>query len=115
MATIYDVRDALLALDDIEVYHFKAPEQRPNKFIIWAETSVNLELEADDEPQIASPRGQIYYYTNVEYDYAVNDIVESLIAYGVGFNITNIGYDDMLRLIVYQIDWGVDCGTSEIY
>lgn len=115
MATIYDVRDALLALDEINVYHFKAPEQRPNKFVIWAETSVNLDLDADDEPQIARPKGQIYYYTNAEYDPYVNSIVASLIDYGVGFNITNIGWDEMLRLIVYQIDWEVDCGASEIY
>lgn len=115
MATIFDVRDALTAIDGVNVYHFKAPEQRPNKFIIWAETSVNLELDADDEPQMARPRGQIYYYTDAEYDDTVNNIVASLIDYGVGFNITNIGWDDMLRLIVYQIDWGVDCGTGEIY
>lgn len=115
MATIFDVRDALCALDGIDVYHFKAPEQRPNKFIIWAETEVNFTLEADDEPQAARPRGQIYYYTDAEYDSAVNDIIGSLIDYGIGFNITNVGWDDMLRLIVYQIDWEVDCGTGEIY
>lgn len=115
MATIFDVRDALLELDGIDVYHFKAPEQRPNKFIIWAETEVNLDLDADNEPQTARPRGQIYYYTDREYDPAVNDITAVLIGYGIGFRITNIGWDEMLRLIVYQIDWEVDCGTGEIY
>lgn len=115
MATIFDVRDALLSTKIPDVYHFKAPEQRPNKFIIWAETSVNFELDADDEPQMARPRGQIYYYTDTEYDSNVNDIIGALIDYGIGVTITNVGWDDMLRLIVYQIDWEVDCGAGEIY
>lgn len=120
MATIYDVRDALLDLPDkIATYHFAAPEQRPNQFIIWAETAVDFTLAADDEPRMAEPRGQIYYYTDIEYDRQVNDIVRALINRGIAVSITNIGWDYMLKQFVYemtwQLEWGIGDGTCEVY
>ena len=114
MATIKDVRDALLTVG-VPVYHFVAPEQKPSQFIIWGETSIDTVLDADDEPEIMRPRGIIYYYTSAEYDEAVGKMIDALIDADVSFSVTNIGRDFDLRLIVYQIDWSVDCGTGEIY
>ncbi len=119
MATIYSVRDALLELSGVKVYHFTADEQRPDKYIIWAETAVNLTLEADDEPRNVVAQGLIYYYTNEEYDTTVNELVRVLIAHGVGISISNVGWDYTLRQLVYEITWNVgwelDNGTGEIY
>lgn len=114
MATIYDVRDALLSLD-VPVYHFIAPEIKKDKFVIWAETSAEYPLYADDEPQEARVRGQIYYYTCTEYDEVVTMLASALIDGGIGFTISNIGRDFDLKMIVYQIDWEADCGGCEIY
>lgn len=114
MATIYDVRNALLSLD-IPVYHFVAPEIKNDKFVIWAETSAEYPLYADDEPQEARIRGQIYYYTVSEYDEIVSALTSALIENEVGFTISNIGRDFDLKMIVYQIDWEADCGSCEIY
>jgi hypothetical protein len=114
MATIKDVRDALLTLD-IPVYHFVAPEQKPDEFVIWGETAIDTVLDADDEPQIMRPRGSIYYYTATEYDATLNDMLNALMEYDIAFAVVNIGRDFDLRLLTYQIDWSVDCGPSEIY
>lgn len=114
MATIKDVRDAILTVD-VPAFHFVAPEQKPDKFIIWGETAIGMVEDADDEPQIARPRGQIYFYTSEEYDTVFVALVQALIDAGVGFSVSNIGRDFDLRLLTYQIDWEVDCGTGEIY
>lgn len=114
MATIKDVRDALLTVG-VPVYHFVAPEQKPKQFIIWGETSVDTVLDADDDPEIMRPRGIIYYYTSAEYDEVVGEMINALLCADVSCTVTNIGRDFDLRVIVYQIDWSVDCGISEIY
>lgn len=114
MATIRDIKDALSEVG-VDVYHFFAPEERSDRFIIWAETQVGSNVEADDEIDVQVPTGQIYFYTTHEYDQTVNEISLALMEHDIGFSIGSIGYDDMLKMIVYQFNWEVVCGAGEIY
>lgn len=114
MATIQMVRDVLMPIG-VPVYHMRAPEMRPDQFLIWGESRISFTLDADDEPEYAETTGQIYYYTTAEYDTAVNKIISALLDGGIRFTIGNVGYSSELRMIVYEIDWSIDCGAREIY
>ena len=114
MATIRDVKEALSKIG-VDVYHFFAPEERSDRFIIWAETRVGSNVESDDEIDVQVPTGQIYYYTKHEYDETVNELTLALMVHDIGFEIAEIGYDNMLKMIVYQFNWEVICGAGEIY
>jgi len=114
MATILDVRDALMSID-IDVYHFYAPDPRPDRYMIWGETAIPSGLSADDKTVIQKPSGEIYYYTTEEYDEVICEICEALEEADVSYQITNIGYDSTLRQVVYSLEWSIACGTGEIY
>lgn len=114
MAAVNDIRDALLDVLD-NVYHFRAPKERTDHYIVWGETSVSAGLSADDAPDTLRVSGKLYYYTADEYDSIVDDICAALTKAGAGWRISGIGYDSTLRQIVYDIEWEVPCGAGEIY
>ena len=74
---ITDVRDALV-LTGIPTYHFYAADPKPERYIIWGETSAASVLSADDEIIILKPRGEIWFYTADEYDEGIAEICEAL-------------------------------------
>lgn len=111
---ITDVRDALV-LTGIPTYHFYAADPKPERYIIWGETSAASALSADDEIIILKPRGEIWFYTTDEYDEGIAEICEALNGAGIPFSIVNIGRDTVLRQIVYQISWEIECGGCDIY
>lgn len=114
MATVKAVRDAFV-LTDIPTYHFYANDPRPDKYIIWGETSINPAVSADNKVEQTTVRGEAYFYTNEEYDEDVCLICETLNDYGVSWNIVNIGWDNGLRQIVYSFMWEIENGVSETY
>ena len=112
--SLLDLRDALLEVLD-DVYHFRAPADIPEHYILWGETGVSDSVKADDAPDTLAIRGMLYYYTSDEYDTIFDDICQSLTDHMIAWRITSIGYDDESRQIVYEIAWEVTCGAGAIY
>lgn len=112
--SILDVRDAFLEVVD-DVYHFRAPSDKPEKYIVWGETGRAASFPADDEPQEIAIAGLAYYYTTTEYDGTFDDICDKLTEAGISWSLGSIGYDDSLRQIVYEIAWEVPIGKGKLY
>lgn len=112
--TLFDLRDALLEVLD-DVYHFIAPERKPEHYILWGETGGADSVKSDDAPDTIAIRGRLYYYTSDEYDVIFDDICQSLTDHGIAWKIGNIGYDDTLRQIIYEVTWEVICGSCSVY
>ena len=112
--TLHDVRDAFLSVLD-DVYHFKAPGNKPVHYVVWGETGQSSSLSADDKPGVIAIAGLMYYYTNDEYDTIFDDLCAALTEIGAAWAIRNIGYDDETGQIIYEVSWEVPCGACQIY
>ena len=56
-----------------------------------------------------------YYFGIMKYERYIMIALLVFMTAGPGFSIGNIGYDNMLKMIVYQFNWEVVCGAGEIY
>lgn len=112
--TLLDVRDAFLSVLD-DVYHFKAPGNKSEHYVVWGETGQSDTISADDKPDTIAIAGLMYYYTNDEYDTIFDDLCFALSEIGAAWGIRSIGYDDSTGQIVYEVAWEVACGACSIY
>ena len=112
--TLIDVRDAFLSVLD-DVYHFKAPGNKPVHYVVWGETGQSDTISADDKSDTIAITGLMYYYTDDEYDAIFDDLCSALSDIGAAWVIRNIGYDDSVGQIVYEVAWEVPCGSCSIY
>ena len=112
--SVQTVRDALLSVVE-RVYHYHEQSGEKLPYAIYGETAAPVVVSGDDTPAIVSVRGEIYYYTNTEFDTAVDEICDALTDAGVSWTIDAIGYTAEDRRIMYQIHWEVPCGAGEIY
>ena len=112
--TLHDVRDAFLSVID-DVYHFKAPGNTPQHYVVWGETGQSDSVSGDDKPDTIAVRGLMYYYTSDEYDTIFDDLCNALSEIGSAWSIQSIGYDDTTRQIVYEVAWEVVCGAGAVY
>lgn len=108
------LRDALLGVLP-ETYHYIAPQQKPAKYIVWGETSVSHEVDADNLTQIVLVSGELWLYTQEEYDPLVQSVTDALDEVGASWRISNIGRETDTGMIVYGFVWGIPCGNGEIY
>lgn len=112
--TVKDVRDALLTVTD-NVYHYKASPNVKTNYILWGETGTSATFSADDEIDTIVIGGELYYYTNTEYDPVFDRICRVFDDHDIAWALINIGYDDTLGQIVYAMEWGIVCGKGAIY
>ena len=112
--SLLDVRDALLGVLD-DVYHYKAPADKPEHYIVWGEDGSDGALSADDGPDIIPIRGRVYYYTSDEFDPIFDDICDALTEAGVSWALGTMGYDDSTNRFAYEITWRVCCGSGKVY
>ena len=108
------LKNALDALS-AKAYHYKAPQQKKPPYIVWGETSVSHAEDADDRAQLLLVSGELWFYTDRDYDKTVEEIVEALESVDAAWRITTIGRDNDTGLIVYGFSWGIACGVGEIY
>lgn len=111
------VTDLKNALEDLsaKAYHYKAPQQKKPPYIVWGETSVSHAEDADDRAQLLLVSGELWLYTDREFDKTADEIAEMMEEIGAAWRITTIGRDNDTGLIVYGYDWGLACGVGEIY
>lgn len=112
--SLLDLRDALLDVMD-DVYHFQAPADKPERYIVWGEDGGDDTIAADDRNETIALRGRLYYYTAKEFDPVFDEICDALSEVGAAWSIGQIGYDDTNNRFAYELTWRICCGAGEIY
>ncbi len=111
---VTDLRDAFLSIIP-DVYHYIAPQQKTMPYIVWGETGISHAEDADDRAQTLLVSGELWYYTNEEYDTIVQKIVDAFESANAVWSISTIGRDTTTGAIVYGFAWGLPCGNGAIY
>jgi hypothetical protein len=112
--SLLDLRDALLDVMD-DVYHYKAPADKPDCYIVWGEDGGEDVLAADDGHETLVIRGRLYYYTAEEFDTTFDDICTALSGAGAAWSLGEMGYDDTINRFAYELTWRICCGAGEVY
>ena len=112
--SLLEMRDALLGVMD-DVYHFRAPSDKPESYIVWGEDGGGDIIAGDDRNEILEIRGRLYYYTTEEFDAVFDDICDALSDAGAAWSVGQIGYDDTINRFVYEIVWRICCGAGKVY
>lgn len=111
---VTDIRDALRTVLPDAVYHYMSPKSAPKKYIVWGETDASA-LCADDEANELTVSGEVWLYTDTEYDTTVDDVCSALESVGAAWSIDQIGYSDDENRFAVVWSWEVNCGKGHIY
>jgi hypothetical protein len=101
-ATLEQLRDALLTIDGLPVFHYFKPSEVKDRYCIWAEDTEATSLQADNIKSIQQLQGTIDLYSKQEFDPAVDAIQEALNASQIGFYQNSIQYEDETGLIHWE-------------
>ncbi len=102
-------------LGEGRTYHYHAPGAAAGRYAVWGEIrceGYSSDGLPDDEIVVV---GQIWYYTDREYDTTVDALTAALSEAGAAWRVTDIGYDDQRERMAYVIEWRTDSGQSGIY
>lgn len=97
----------LLALVTAECYHYTRPADITNKYIVWQEDGEDDSFSSGNRKSEQQIHGTIDYFTQDEYDPAVDEIQEALNAAEIGFRIDSVQYEDDTKLIHYAWEFWV--------
>lgn len=103
---IKKVRDALLNLDGIDVYHYWR-EVKKSRYIIWTEDFESDSFYASNGLQEQQIHGTVHLFTKTEYDPAVDAIQNVLGNACIPFKVSSIQYEDETGFIHYEWEWDV--------
>jgi len=101
-ATLEQLRDALLTIDGLPVFHYFKPSEVKNRYCIWAEDTEATSLKADNIKSIQQLQGTIDLYSKQEFDPAVDAIQSVLNDAQIGFYQNSIQYEDETGLIHWE-------------
>lgn len=93
------IRDALVAIDGLRVYHYWRP-RLPVPFCVWAEEGESSDLSADNHKREQALEGYVDYYTQTEFDPAADAIQGALNSVEMcGWSYDSVQYEDETGLI----------------
>lgn len=78
MLQIDSIREALTAIENLNVYHYGAPSNEALPYCVWYEDGEASSLEADNHKAEQAIGGYIDYYTKTEGDANVDEIQAAL-------------------------------------
>lgn len=95
------IRDLLLDLKNVDVYHYRKPSQeRSKRYIVWAEDGSNQSFSGNNRLTEQQITGTIDLFTQIEYDEMVDSIQEALNTGGhVSWRLESVEYEDDTALI----------------
>lgn len=100
------VRDALHKTG-VPVFHYRRPNNKPLRYIIWQEDGSNTDMWADNHMKEQQLHGTIDLYTTMEYDEGIDLVQEELNGVMVGWSLTTVDYEDETNLIHYEWEWNL--------
>lgn len=104
-AKIKRMGDALAAAIP-NTYHYWRPQRKP-PFCVWAETGEPDGFQGDNRKGEQAISGTVDYYTQTEYDPAVDTIQETLNSFPgpLGWTLVSVEYEDETNMIHFSWDW----------
>lgn len=93
-------------------YHYRRPKMQA-PYLVWTETGEGAEMAAGDEKEYQVVSGQAAYYTAVEYDPAVDSIQQQLSRLCVGWDLSDVNYDQETNLIEYLWTFEAACDIED--
>lgn len=106
-AKIKRLGDALAAAVP-HTYHYWRPQLKP-PFCIWQETGGADDFQAGNRKTEQAISGTVDYYTQTEYDPAVDTIQETLNTFPgpFGWTLVSVMYEDVTNMIHWSWDWNM--------
>lgn len=102
MSKIKRIRDLLVSIPDLKVYHYWRPRLEA-PFCLWQEDGEGDSLHSNNKKSEQVITGSIDYYTKTEYDSMVDNIQEALNnAECVAWNLDSVDYEEETNLIHYS-------------
>lgn len=102
--TLVDLKNALLAVTS-RVFHYTAPGETKNPYIVWAEDGQADAVWADGKMQEQVMTGTIDLFTKTEYDPLFNSIQMALNSIDISYRLESIQYEEDTKLIHYEWSW----------
>lgn len=107
MSELKKIRDALVSIDGLKVYHYWHPNLTA-PFCIWAEDSEASALHSSNHKSEQTISGTIDYFTRTEFDVTVELIQEKLNQIeNCGWSLTSVQYENETNLIHYEWDFSI--------
>lgn len=89
-------------------YHYSRPQMQA-PFLVWAEDGLDR-FFADNKTSEFTILGTADYYTQQEYDPAIDKLMDLFEGYGFSWSVNSIQYEEATELIHYEFSWGVSAG-----
>lgn len=97
-----------LATVSSKCYHYRKPNNAAPAYIVWAEDREEGSFNANNVKQEQTIHGTVDYFTQAEYDTAVDSIQTALTDAGAGYRINSVQYEDDTKLIHYEWEFWVN-------
>ena len=108
-----ELRDALVNMSDVKVYHYWRPRLKA-PFIIWQEDGADSSVSSNNKVIGQSVHGTLDFYTKDEYDETFDLIQETLNDLeGFSWRWDSTQYEDETGLTHYSWDWWTHYGDFE--
>ena len=99
------VKNALLTVP-VDVFHYYA-KNKPDQYVVWAETGEEESVNADDHKYIQTIVGMVTYFTKSENDENADRIQDALKENGISFFLDDVRYDENTGYIQYVWEFKV--------
>lgn len=94
MKCLQKIKEALLTvIEKGKLFHLEA-QKAEYPYCVWTEDGAGNQLNGDNYMLQQAVQGTIDYYTQDEYDPAVNEIQEALKAARISFYLNSVQYED---------------------
>ncbi|MGN0134735.1 MAG: hypothetical protein ACI4AO_08405 [Anaerotignum sp.] len=94
------VKDALLTVTEA-VFHYFAVD-KPDQYIVWAESGEANSVEADNCKQEQTIGGTIDYFTKTDFDQNIDAIQNAMKSAEISFSLESVQYEEETGYIHYE-------------
>lgn len=107
MSLLTKIRDALISIEGLTVYHYWHPRLNA-PYCIWAEEMEGDSIWTDNHKTEQVITGTIDYFTLTDLDPMVDTIQDKLNSVeNLGWTLSSVQYEDETNLIHYSWDWQI--------
>lgn len=107
MSLLTKIRDALISIEGLTVYHYWHPRLNA-PYCIWAEEMEGDSIWTDNHKTEQVITGTIDYFTLTDLDPMVDTIQDKLNSVeNLGWTLSSVQYEDETNLIHYSWDWEI--------
>ena len=93
--------------EGLKVYHYEKAAKATAPYVVWAEEGEDDSLDADNNKEEQQIEGWLEFYTQTEFDSAIDDIQEKLNEITCGWRLDAVQYEDETKLIHYSWTWRI--------